>query len=467
MPLESGSSESVISRNIAELIKAGHPKDQAAAIAYKKAGKSKDTKDGGESARIIDMNGWWEVCDNPISAVGVYQYSGKYISEELDADAMYNVYRPAVELSDPECIESFRLLPWTNDHPSRLLGTDENSVSVEDKGIEGILGEKIYFDDADGMLKGNIKVFSKTHADRIESGKEQLSAGYNCKYEYNPGIFNGEQYEYVQREIRGNHIASVDSGRMGPGVAVMDGNFAFDCKESFMKKFKTNKLRTVMNTLIRYAHDAEETDKPEEKGEDSEIEQLKSLLDSVAPLMEKLSSLPTIMQKTQMEEEGGEEDPEEDPLAVAARDAEEKKEGEDAEEKKEGEDAEEEMPEKKEKKEGMDSSEIKRMISAEVKKAMKPVMDAKEIMKEVSKRNKLAEALSSFVGAFDHSEMTHAEVACYGAKKLGIPVVAGQEIATVTGYLHGRKPSTATFAHDRSENKPSFIDRHLSGIKEN
>lgn len=41
MPLLSGSSQEVISHNIAEMIKAGHPKDQAVAAAMDKAGKHK------------------------------------------------------------------------------------------------------------------------------------------------------------------------------------------------------------------------------------------------------------------------------------------------------------------------------------------------------------------------------------------------------------------------------------------
>jgi hypothetical protein len=41
MPLRSGSGSSVISDNIAELIRSGHPRDQAAAAAYRKAGKRK------------------------------------------------------------------------------------------------------------------------------------------------------------------------------------------------------------------------------------------------------------------------------------------------------------------------------------------------------------------------------------------------------------------------------------------
>lgn len=45
MPLQSGSSHEVISANIAELIKAGHPQKQAAAIAYNKAGRSTTADD--------------------------------------------------------------------------------------------------------------------------------------------------------------------------------------------------------------------------------------------------------------------------------------------------------------------------------------------------------------------------------------------------------------------------------------
>lgn len=41
MPLKEGDSEEVISENIAEMIRAGHPRDQAIAAAYRKAGRSK------------------------------------------------------------------------------------------------------------------------------------------------------------------------------------------------------------------------------------------------------------------------------------------------------------------------------------------------------------------------------------------------------------------------------------------
>jgi hypothetical protein len=48
VPLKKGSSRKVIGKNIATEIRAGKPKDQAAAIAFSKAGKSNKYKDGGE-----------------------------------------------------------------------------------------------------------------------------------------------------------------------------------------------------------------------------------------------------------------------------------------------------------------------------------------------------------------------------------------------------------------------------------
>lgn len=42
-PLKSGKSQKTISHNIAEMIKAGHPRLQAVAAAFSKAGESKKT----------------------------------------------------------------------------------------------------------------------------------------------------------------------------------------------------------------------------------------------------------------------------------------------------------------------------------------------------------------------------------------------------------------------------------------
>jgi hypothetical protein len=41
MPLKSGKSDKVVSENIREMVKAGHPQKQAVAAAYNKAGRSR------------------------------------------------------------------------------------------------------------------------------------------------------------------------------------------------------------------------------------------------------------------------------------------------------------------------------------------------------------------------------------------------------------------------------------------
>ena len=46
MSLNKGSSNKTIQQNISELVKSGRPVDQATAIAYEEAGKSKNKKKG-------------------------------------------------------------------------------------------------------------------------------------------------------------------------------------------------------------------------------------------------------------------------------------------------------------------------------------------------------------------------------------------------------------------------------------
>lgn len=178
------------------------------------------------SARTYDLNGWFEVDRNPISRVGVFPYSGAQIGAP-DPDRIYRVYRPAEELSDPEAMASFRLCPIVDDHT--MLG--EGATPAETKGVAGVIGEGLTFEG--DVLYSNLKVFSDTLAQKIKNGKTELSCGYRCVYDFTPGVWNGQEYDVVQRRIRGNHLALVDEGRMGPGVAVLDHMvFTVDAKEA-------------------------------------------------------------------------------------------------------------------------------------------------------------------------------------------------------------------------------------------
>lgn len=229
-------------------------------MSHEEAAKTVTTDSNDVTSRVVDGNGWFEVKGNPLSKVGIFQYSGAQVGG--DPSKVYNVYRPEEELSNPETLDSFRLLPWIDDHV--MLGnpdTDQNLTPAEKKGIEGVIGEEVFF--KDGILYGNIKVFSENLAALIESGKKQLSAGYRCVYELVSGTWNGQPFDAIQRNIRGNHLALVDEGRMGKEVAVLDHlTFTFDTKEL---KMTNTTLDERMQKICDWAEGKMAKDEAEEK----------------------------------------------------------------------------------------------------------------------------------------------------------------------------------------------------------
>lgn len=218
--------------------------------------------------RDYDTNGWFEIKDNPLSVVGVYPYMGRSISADCIQDRLYGVYRPESELSSQDCIDSFKLIPWIDDHV--MLGNEDAGLTPsEQKGVQGVIGQDVYFDGT--TLKGNIKVFSEAMANLIANGKKELSCGYRCRYEYAPGTFNGEHYDYVQREIRGNHLALVENGRMGPDVAVLDHlTFTIDSQE--FTQMMTKDTESKKDDKIEDEEKDETVYDSEEEKADEEVE---------------------------------------------------------------------------------------------------------------------------------------------------------------------------------------------------
>ncbi len=345
-----------------------------------------------ESARSVDTNGWVTVNGNPLSKVGVFPYSGAQLPDAPDPNRIYQVYRPAEELADPECVESFKLLPWIDNHT--MLGDEEAGLTpAERKGVQGVIGEDVYFDAP--YLRGNLKVFSQSLASLIEAGKRELSCGYRCVYEWTSGVFEGQAYDCIQRQIRGNHVALVNAGRMGPDVAVLDSkldqvSLTTDAKEPLM---------------------AEEA--KEEGGSGMTLEQALEAIKGIMPAIKMLQEANASSAEV------------DEPVAV---DAFEKKDDDDKEEK-EG--------------KGMDSA-----------------LSIKDLMAQIARRDALAKQLSVHVGTFDHAEMTEAEVAEYGVKKLGLQAPKGSEAAMLAGYLKAAPAPKVATAADAS-NGDNFVTRHL------
>lgn len=380
------------------------------------------------TARQRDENGFITIERNPISRAGVFQYLGSSIGPEAEQGRLYNVYRPAEVLA--EAAETFRLVPLINDHT--WLG--EGGVAAEAKGVHGTIGEQVEFDPDEGVLYGDLRIWSETLSELLAQGKQDLSLGYSCEYEYAPGVApDGTPYEYVQKSMRGNHIALVDEARCA--VAVLDHlRPTYDSMEVAVMADTTKKPgATPGKTALDEAEGAEGSMTLEQASA-----ALKELIPLVKGIMEAITAPKAAAAETdedEVKDEVSAEDPNptsgDQPAEIVAMDA-----------------------------------KIKSQDAA-LKKAMDQIEELKKgafkaVVGEVSKRDKLADRLSHHIGTFDHADMSLAEVAKYGVEKLGLQNVQdGHEITAIDAYLAAKPINQVSVSMDAAP-RSSVIDNYLT-----
>ncbi|MEY0006515.1 DUF2213 domain-containing protein [Providencia rettgeri] len=411
--------------------------------------------------RTYDNNGWLEVKDNPISKVGVFDYLGAEIGAP-EPDKIYRVLRPPEELASEATINSFKLTPFIIEH--EMLG--KHATPAEKKGIQGVIGENVYFDPP--YLRANIKIFSDAALSNIDSGKIDLSPGYRSKYEFTSGIYEGQHYDVIQRHLRGNHLALVDEGRTGPDVAVQDHLvITIDTKELIRMNEKENKEK---QTTDEGAFTAEQ------------VTALKSIIAEVIA-----QTQPSIDEEPEEEKKSIDANPEEEQKAEEAVIAAEVA----AEEATTGtpeaveaaevaiETAVEAIEEAKEHLDQATTDSLNRRLKrlkngigtmdeiASLKRKIKrlevskPTMDTGVLLKQIGERDSLAHKLTPFLGVFDHAAMTKQQVAEYGVDKLGIQCGKGNEAIALDAWMQGRVPDSqkATVTMDSAVSNQSIMDK--------
>jgi len=383
------------------------------------------------SARQYDGNGWFEVKRNPISKVGVFPYSGGQLGKTgADAARIFQVLRPAEELASPECIESFKLLPWVDNHtmigPAAQKMMDQ-ALPAEAKGVHGVIGEQVFFED--GVLYGNIKTFSDSLAELIDAGKRELSAGYRCRWDFTPGVFEGQSYDAVQRQIRGNHLALVKEGRMGADVAVMDQfTFSFDAKEIIMadpeKKPAADEGEGGASMTLADA-----------------LKMLKELAPQVAALQAAVSGMAKPADEVVVDKDPGTSPPAAGTEVVEVEDT---------------------------KQVAMDAQ----LKSISTQFATFKANTTRDVLKDMAVRDALVARLTPVIGVFDHAELTAAEVAAYGCKheKIGLTGVPPEAaVYALDAYLKAApKAAPATVAMDSANTDPgtgSVVGQYLQSTR--
>ena len=146
----------------------------------------------------------------PVARTGTQEY----LPEELGlpgGGGTIPVYRPEEEVFAPETVASFEGMPVTNDHPPD--GVDIENIRRLQMGhahnVRRGTGEE------EDLLLADLIITDPRLIDAILEGKREISCGYT----YELAKENGQ---YIQRKIRGNHIAVVDAGRAGKRVSIKD-----------------------------------------------------------------------------------------------------------------------------------------------------------------------------------------------------------------------------------------------------
>ena len=175
----------------------------------------------------------------PVARTGTQEY----LPEELGLQGggtLIPVYRPEAEVFSAETIASFEGMPVTNDHPPE--GVDVSNIRALQKGhahnVRRGSGEE-----SDLLLADLIITDPKLIHLILEEGKREISCGYT--YE-----LCEENGQYIQRKIRGNHVAVVDAGRAGSRVSIKDHDPISERRKNIMN-------RSLSKVLARMAKDGD------------------------------------------------------------------------------------------------------------------------------------------------------------------------------------------------------------------
>lgn len=171
------------------------------------------------TARTITPQGFL-IAPAVIARTGVQTYRAGELGIACDSgpNTQIRLYRSPEEVFHQDSITSFDGVPVTMGHPpgNRVDAKNWRNRAVGD--IGDVAGK-------DPILDGKITVRDAAAVTAVDSGKKFLSAGYLFTLDPTPGTApDGQAYDGVMRNIRGNHVAIVDVPRGGPLCRIADSN---------------------------------------------------------------------------------------------------------------------------------------------------------------------------------------------------------------------------------------------------
>jgi 8-oxo-dGTP pyrophosphatase MutT (NUDIX family) len=179
------------------------------------------------SLRTYDHDGRLRVAISNISKATVNPYLGHEIPGwqmlGLNPTRIYKLLRDPEELR--KAVPTFNNIPLLSKHVPMTAADHKPELVVGSTGTDAVF-EFPY-------LKNSLVVWTEPAIDGIEDeDKTELSCAYRYRADMTPGTFEGQAYDGVMRDLKGNHVALVKKGRAGSDVIVGDSAIP-SLKEAF------------------------------------------------------------------------------------------------------------------------------------------------------------------------------------------------------------------------------------------
>lgn len=144
----------------------------------------------------------------------------EYLASELGMKGagIVRVYRSPEEVFNADSLAGFNGADITLHHPQGLVTADNYKLTS----VGVVRGAGVQDDE---FVQCDLIVKDAAAISAVNSGKCELSVGYTAIYDHAPGTTpDGEKYDYVQRDIKINHVAIVDRARAGANARIFDHN---------------------------------------------------------------------------------------------------------------------------------------------------------------------------------------------------------------------------------------------------
>lgn len=147
----------------------------------------------------------------PIARTGNQDYRGSEFGGE-DPEKVYKVKRLEEEVFSKAALASFEGKPVVDEHPDEDVTAENIKRYIKGTCRDIHQGTGILSD----CIVADLIIYDKDLIQKIKDGKRDISCGYDCLWD------PVDEDTYIQREIRGNHVAVVDKGRAGKKVSIRD-----------------------------------------------------------------------------------------------------------------------------------------------------------------------------------------------------------------------------------------------------